>query len=135
MGPKLTSINSLSIDGCDWNIDDIKDVEVIDDFVPSTLEEDAIEYLNNISLNEITFEINEPSFSYDLLEKVTTFNPDSYTIEYTEYVQARKHKKKRINKKWLKRYGYKPVQVRTEGWEMRTYVDGSFEFVKSMGDE
>lgn len=24
------------------------------------------------------------------------------------YVQARRHKKKRINKKWLKRYGYKP---------------------------
>lgn len=27
----------------------------------------------------------------------------------TKDVQARKHKKKRINKKWLKRYGYKCV--------------------------
>lgn len=27
----------------------------------------------------------------------------------TKDVQARKHKKKRINKKWLKRYGYKAV--------------------------
>lgn len=27
----------------------------------------------------------------------------------TKYVQARKHRKKRINKKWLKRYGYKIV--------------------------
>lgn len=26
-------------------------------------------------------------------------------------VQARKHKKKRINKKWLKRYGYKEISV------------------------
>ena len=25
----------------------------------------------------------------------------------TEFVQARKHKKKRINKKWLKKYGIK----------------------------
>ena len=25
------------------------------------------------------------------------------------YEQARKHKNKRINKKWKKRYGYKPV--------------------------
>ena len=25
------------------------------------------------------------------------------------WVQARKHRKKRINKKWLKRYGYKQV--------------------------
>lgn len=27
----------------------------------------------------------------------------------TKDVQARKHSKKRINKKWLKRYGYKAV--------------------------
>ncbi len=27
----------------------------------------------------------------------------------TKKVQARKHKKKRINKKWLKRYGFKEV--------------------------
>lgn len=32
---------------------------------------------------------------------------DSYDIQYIMLVQARKHKKKRINKKWLKRYGYK----------------------------
>ena len=31
--------------------------------------------------------------------------PDSYDIQYVKVVQARKHKKKRINKKWLKRYG------------------------------
>ena len=33
--------------------------------------------------------------------------PDSYNIKYIKIVQVRKHKKKRINKKWLKRYGYK----------------------------
>lgn len=34
-------------------------------------------------------------------------NPNEFTIKYTKYVQARKHHKKRINKKWLKKYGYK----------------------------
>lgn len=33
-------------------------------------------------------------------------NPNEFTIKYTKYVQARKHHKKRINKKWLKKYGY-----------------------------
>ena len=32
---------------------------------------------------------------------------NKFTIKYTKYVQARKHHKKRINKKWLKKYGYK----------------------------
>lgn len=38
---------------------------------------------------------------------------DGYPIIQSEYcceiVQARKHKKKRINKKWLKRYGLKRI--------------------------
>ena len=33
--------------------------------------------------------------------------PDAYKISVTKPVQRRKHKKKRINKKWLKKYGYK----------------------------
>lgn len=39
-----------------------------------------------------------------------------YKVIATEYcsnlVQARKHKKKRINKKWLKRYGMKRVPMK-----------------------
>lgn len=48
----------------------------------------------------------------DLLDKLTKPSPDStYTIEAITpvQVQARTHKKKRINKKWLKRYGYKQI--------------------------
>lgn len=56
--------------------------------------------------------------------------PDSYDIQYIKAVQARKHKKKRINKKWLKRYGYKKVIVNSEGWNVITYTDGTVEFVK-----
>lgn len=56
--------------------------------------------------------------------------PDSYDIQYVKIVQARKHKKKRINKKWLKRYGYKKVVVNSKGWNVKTYTDGTIEFVK-----
>ena len=35
----------------------------------------------------------------------------NFTVEYSEpiLVQARRHKKKRIDKKWRKRYGYKTI--------------------------
>ena len=56
--------------------------------------------------------------------------PDSYDIQYVKIVQARKHKKKRINKKWLKRYGYKKVIVNSKGWNVKTHTDGTVEFVK-----
>ena len=56
--------------------------------------------------------------------------PDSYDIQYIKIIQARKHKKKRINKKWLKRYGYKKVIVNSEGWNVKTHTDGTVEFVK-----
>lgn len=56
--------------------------------------------------------------------------PDSYDIQYVKIVQARKHKKKRINKKWLKRYGYKKVIVNSKGWNIKTHTDGTVEFVK-----
>lgn len=55
--------------------------------------------------------------------------PDSYDIQYVKIVQARKHKKKRINKKWLKRYGYKKVIVNSKGWNVKTHADGTVEFV------
>lgn len=45
-------------------------------------------------------------------------------------VQARKHKKKRINKKWRKRYGFKEIMKKTKGWKVHTGTDGTFEFVK-----
>lgn len=56
--------------------------------------------------------------------------PDSYGIQYVKIVQARKHKKKRINKKWLKHYGYKKVIVNSNGWNVKTHTDGTVEFVK-----
>lgn len=56
--------------------------------------------------------------------------PDSCDIQYIKIVQVRKHKKKRINKKWLKCYGYKKVIVNSKGWNVKTHVNGTVEFVK-----
>ncbi len=66
----------------------------------------------------------------NVLSKLIGKMPDKYGIDYSIYVQARKHKKKRINKKWAKRYGYKCVTKTTKGWKLKTYTDGSFEFIK-----
>lgn len=41
--------------------------------------------------------------------------PDLPIIVTTRACQARKHKKKRINKKWLKRYGMRIVEVQEHG--------------------
>lgn len=56
--------------------------------------------------------------------------PDAYDIQYIKFVQARKHKKRRINKKWLKRYGYKQMIVDSKGWKIKSNTDGSVEFIK-----
>ena len=41
---------------------------------------------------------------------VTDFGMEIFITEWiTKDIQKRKHKKRRINKKWLKRYGYKSV--------------------------
>lgn len=56
--------------------------------------------------------------------------PDMYDIEFVQYVQKRKHKKKRINKKWLKKYGYKMIKKKAKGWKMNVDTNGNVEFVK-----
>jgi hypothetical protein len=37
---------------------------------------------------------------------------DVIKVPLFNHIQARTHKKRRINKKWLKRYGMKVVQIR-----------------------
>jgi hypothetical protein len=58
--------------------------------------------------------------------------PDAYDISFIKYVQCRKHKKKRINNKWAKKYGYKPITVTSKGWQINAYTDGTFEFKKDI---
>lgn len=39
-----------------------------------------------------------------------------FTIVFDFSYQARRHRKKRINKKWLKKYGIKTKTITSEGW-------------------
>lgn len=59
--------------------------------------------------------------------------PDKWTIQFIKFIQARRHKKKRINKKWLKRYGYKKQIIKeTKGWHIKCNTDGTTELIKDI---
>lgn len=85
--------------------------------------------------NSRTLELDDCTISDEMMEKIigiTDVNPNKFTLEFdtTWFVQARKHKKKRINKKWLKRYGYKEVtgrkkmKVKNFKADPDKYIDG-----------
>ena len=82
---------------------------------------------------EITFDNANP-MNFDGLLKVLGVDwsnkPDAYDVQFVKFVQARKHHKKRMNKKWLKRYGVKQISVSSKGWKLQTHTDGTYEFVK-----
>ena len=60
---------------------------------------------------EFEGEVNRPLLS----ELVEMDSDPTFQMEYdgTMHEQVRKHKKRRINKKWAKRYGYREVPCRT----------------------
>ena len=87
---------------------------------------------------EYTFEceVNMPLFS-ELIGVDMSHSPDisSFTLiaQKPYQVQSRRHKKKRINKKWAKRYGYitKFKNVRLENVNL-TRNDEDFSFTADM---
>jgi hypothetical protein len=92
--------------------------------------------------NDLNFKIN--SFDGSILGTFNYFSPDfikllqpenkdkTYEFNLNGYrefqVQKRTHKKKRINKKWAKRYGYKVEKVKVE------YVFNKCKFNKESGE-
>ena len=52
----------------------------------------------------------------------TASQEDSFAINYCYQIQKRKHKKKRINKKWAKRYGFISIPIVIPGFRLE---DGS----------
>lgn len=98
-----------------------------------TEEIDILGDVKNIKKGETTLSFTS-TFEKMALFKALGFDmsktPDAYKISVTKPVQRRKHKKKRINKKWLKKYGYKILADFRDGWHIKSYADGHYEFVK-----
>lgn len=110
------------------SIGDIKSVEIEE---KSTYEYNHQYNKGKISNGEaaITIDLNAGDFS-ELFGFDSNNIPEQYDIQYLVPVQKRKHKKKRINKKWLKQYGYANDSIIHKGWKLKTYTDGTFEFVR-----
>lgn len=120
----------------DKNSNDVLALDNVDEIALTssvTEERDILGNVENIKKSEITL-----SFT-STIEKETLFKvlgvdisktPDAYKISVTKPVQRRKHKKRRINKKWLKKYGYKIQVDLRDGWRIKSYTDGHYEFVK-----
>ena len=70
----------------------------------------------------------ECSINYDLFRELCGLNYDCEIYEEKK-IPNRKHKKKRIAKKWLKRYGYHTIQAKSD-WKLSKYSnnDGINEF-------
>ena len=71
------------------------------DFIPDTLD---ITTINN--QKAVTFNVITPKIKPDLIQP-TPMGPTH--MVNTSKIQKRKHHKTRINKKWLKKYGYKII--------------------------
>lgn len=61
--------------------------------------------------------------------------PDKYDIQITYFKQKRKHHKKRINNKWLKRYGYIQKNKIVKGWKLHCNTDGTVDFINDNYEE
>ena len=89
----------------------LNDTIITTDLNESSLSKEELSFTHEASFG---FEIDDIDFfSFPLY---TTFIDKPFNLEYSipVMVQARWHKKKRINKKWLKRYGMKKDSVRVK---------------------
>ena len=59
----------------------------------------------------ISFSGSNVSFNPSVLAELLDTPSNKICLKGTEHRQRRKHRKRRINKKWAKRYGYREVDV------------------------
>lgn len=94
-------------------------------------ERKALRSFIDLSARTLSIDISIGAMNLTSLIGIDVSNaPDKYNFQIIKVKQARKHKKKRINKKWIKRYGYKQILVDCKGWKLETHTDGYYEFVK-----
>lgn len=80
---------------------------------------------------EMTFTMTS-TFDDDLINDLLGIDAalGNFSFSYTTKVQAKKHRKWRTNKKWLKRYGYKDVVMESDGWNVKESGGGEVTFEK-----
>lgn len=117
-------------------IDDIQDVNVMSesktDYERDKCDNKILSFNHNPTYT-MSFNADKPIDKeefYKILGVDMAKMPDAYDIQFIKFVQARKHKKRRINKKWLRRYGYKQMLVESKGWKIKHETDGNVEFIK-----
>lgn len=129
---------------CLYNIATGEEVMKFNNISELTLEcDDGQDYDYNLRQENFFYDDREVTMSIDFDEPVdmdkfysllgvdVSKMPDSYDIQFLKVVQVRKHKKRRINKKWGKRYGYKTITVTSKGWKIHSGSDGTVEFIKN----
>ncbi len=94
-------------------------------------ERKALNSFIDLSARTLSIDVSIGAMSLISLMGVDISNaPDKCNFQIIKVKQTRKHKKKRINKKWIKRYGYKQILVDCKGWKLKTHTDETYEFVK-----
>lgn len=131
---KVKEIKTMCFkDKNDNNVFTLDNVDEIALTSSTTEEADIRGNVKNIKKGETTLSFTgtiEKETLFKVLGVDISKTPDAYKIQVTKPVQRRKHKKKRINKKWLKKYGYKILEDFRDGWHIKSYADGHYEFVK-----
>lgn len=89
------------------NLSDIGNVAIESEIEPSSLANEILQYNHSASFE------GESTDCSSLFHYITNLNNKPMYVEYYMpiLVQSRWHKKRRINKKWLKRYGIKEDKV------------------------
>ena len=119
-------------------IDDIKEVNITSerktDYARDKHGNNAMAFNHNpihtmIFNTNLDESIDKEGF-YKILGIDASNMPDAYDVQFIKVVRSRRHRNKRINKKWLKRYGYRQILVESKGWKIKADTDGNVEFIK-----
>lgn len=106
---KINSLQMLDINTLEPIIEfgDINNATIESEIEPSSLSKKVLSFNHEASFEGGLMDCSS------LLNYVTDLNDKPFYVEYDIpiMIQARWHKKRRINKKWLKRYGMKKDKV------------------------